>query len=653
MKGTAQQSRTTNKPSQGADRARPQPRARVGAGNRHRADALELPGILQAKLTIGKANDPFEQEADRVAEEVMRMPAEAHAANLNPSASGNQSVQRKCSCGKTSGQGCGCDKRKKRLSLKRYNASSQSPSEAPPSVDEVFRSSGQPLDSATRAFMEPRFGYDFADVRVHTNSAATRSVSDVNALAFTVGNHIAFGSDQYAPGTPRGNRLLAHELAHVVQQGGAVRRKTQSEGSQPLTLAGLQASNAIQRAGDPTAIPPGFRCPTDLTPGAPAGTDLLFPVGGSTITPAHTLLLTTFVAAWVAAGGTDAILVHGYASTLGDQAPNWELSCARAEAVQAELIRLGIPAIHIDIVAHGESTDFGASAAANQHAVVSTSAAGFFSSPFVFGILTPVDSFAGRSFSRFGVGEVINLDFFSIPPRPAADFGGLQWFRASGTGTLTAVTAAGTATYTAPAAADTVTLELRVASGATAGRVVVTRVISIVEPSAVRMVAVAGSAPGFSLTGTIPAGTWGAGFQANVFVDPKDVSFQGVVFGEGTVASVVTGSFQGSFVHPTNTFGPGHAGNAATGTPVSPPVDNIVSERRGPAATLPLLGPTCGASDFLWAIPWEFRVAGGPRTPFAGGFTANHHVTSTFFCEARIEKGGAGPFCRRINGTTC
>jgi len=183
------------------------------------------------------------------------MPTEAHAASLNPSA-GNQSVQRKCSCGKTSGQGCGCDKRKKRLSLKRYHASSQSPAEAAPIVDEVLRSSGQPLDSATRAFMEPRFGYDFGDVRVHTNSLAARSTSEVSALAFTVGNHIAFGSDQYAPGTSRGNRLLAHELAHVVQQGGAVRRTTQSEGSQPLTLAGSQASNVIQRAGDPT-LPDG------------------------------------------------------------------------------------------------------------------------------------------------------------------------------------------------------------------------------------------------------------------------------------------------------------------------------------------------------------------------------------------------------------
>ena len=138
-----------------------------------------------------------------------------------------------------------------------------------------------------------------------------------------------------------------------------------------------------------------------------------------------------------------------------------------------------------------------------------------------------------------------------------------------------------------------------------------------------------------------------------MFVDPRDVSFQGIVFGEGTVAGVVTpaGSFLSPVagrVHPVNTFGPGHPGNATTGTPVSPPQDQISGS--GVAPTFSLGISICGASDFLWAIPWEFSVAGGPRTPFA---TANHHMTSTFFCDATIEKGGAGPFCRSISGKIC
>ena len=630
------------------------PRDRAGAGNRHRANALPFSGVLQAKLSIGKANDPFEQEADRVASEVMRMPRDTTDTNVASMRHGaGPSIQRQCACKGS------CDKcKKKQLSLKRVSGSQNESAEVPSSVNAVLLTSGEPLDAATRSFMEPRFGYDFGQVRVHTDAAAAKSAREVSALAFTVGNHIAFAGGQYRPGSAGGSRLLAHELAHVVQQGGAEPQGEQ-HGQSPTVSEQRHAlhrkvSNVIQRAGDPLAIPPGFPCPTDLVPGAPAGTDLLFATGLSAITPAHTALLTPFVAAWVASGGTDDILVHGYASTPGDQDMNWTLSCSRAQAVQAELIRLGVPAVNIDIVAHGESTDFGASAAANQHAVVSTSAAGIFSNPFIFTTFTPRDDFAGRSHERVGVGEIVDLDFFSLPPRPAADFGGLTWVIGAGTGALSSVTNAGTATYTAPALADpAVRLELRVASGATAGRVMAARTIAVVEPSAVRMTRIGGGVPSFSPGGPIPAGSWGAGFTANVFVDPRDVSFQGVEFGEGTVPSVISGTFLAGFAgpHGVNTFGLAPGGNSVTGTLLAFP-DGIFSGSRGPARVF--LGiPLCGASDFLWAIPWEFRVPGGARTRFPGGFTANHHATSNLGCQARIEKGGAGPFCRRINGTVC
>ncbi|NJO66759.1 MAG: DUF4157 domain-containing protein [Leptolyngbyaceae cyanobacterium RM1_405_57] len=94
-------------------------------------------------------------------------------------------------------------------------------SEIPPTVHEVLRSPGQPLDPTARAFMEPRFGYDFSQVRVHSGAAAERSAKDVSARAYTVGNNIVFGAKQFAPGSTEGRRLLAHELTHVIQQGGA------------------------------------------------------------------------------------------------------------------------------------------------------------------------------------------------------------------------------------------------------------------------------------------------------------------------------------------------------------------------------------------------------------------------------------------------
>jgi len=502
------------------------------------------------------------------------------------------------------------------------------------------------------------------DVRVHIGKQADVLDRTLSARALTTDQNVFTRNEEYDPSSPDARERRAHELTHGVQQRVAIPGPIRSEGSRSSRVfrstsdqAGAEVSNVIQRAGDPAAIPPGFSCPTDLSPGRPAGTDVLFSAGRSSITPAHRAQLTTFQTAWLTAGGTDDILVHGYASTEGDQGPNWTLSCDRAEAVQAELVRLGIPAVRISVVAHGESTDFGASRAPNRHAVVSSRSAGILPLPLVAGVLTPRDNFAGRSATRFGVGEVIDLSFASFPPRPAADFGGLEWRLAAGGGALSAVTDVGTATYTAPAAAGAGQLELRVASGATAGRVISSHAITIVIPSAVNMVAAPGSAPSFAGWGAvapIPAGTWGAGFRANVFVDPKDVSFQGVVFGEATVPAVVTpaGSFLSVFgAHPANTFGPAHGGNATTGTAVSPPQDGAWFFR-SPARTIVGV-PICGVSDLLWAIPWEFSVAGGPRTRFAGGFTANQHTTSTVFCDATIEKAGAGPFCRSIDGSTC
>ena len=89
---------------------------------------------------------------------------------------------------------------------------------APALVREVVGSPGQPLDSETRSDMEPRFGYDFSGVRVHTDESAAESARAVSAKAYTAGSHVVFGAGQHAPGSSTGQRLMAHELTHVVQQ---------------------------------------------------------------------------------------------------------------------------------------------------------------------------------------------------------------------------------------------------------------------------------------------------------------------------------------------------------------------------------------------------------------------------------------------------
>ena len=90
----------------------------------------------------------------------------------------------------------------------------------PPIVHEVLRSRGQPLDSETRASMEPRFGYNFGNVRVHADAHAAESTRALNALAYTVGHDVVFGREQFSPSSTKGRQLLAHELVHVIQQSG-------------------------------------------------------------------------------------------------------------------------------------------------------------------------------------------------------------------------------------------------------------------------------------------------------------------------------------------------------------------------------------------------------------------------------------------------
>lgn len=115
-------------------------------------------------------------------------------------------------------------------------------------VHEVLRSPGRPLDSATRTFVESRFGHDFSRVRVHTGARAAESARTVNAQAYTVGRDIVFGAGEYAPVSGPANRLLAHELAHVVQQ--------ERAGSDARIED--QAEAAAARVAEGYSVPGGF-----------------------------------------------------------------------------------------------------------------------------------------------------------------------------------------------------------------------------------------------------------------------------------------------------------------------------------------------------------------------------------------------------------
>ncbi|HEY6392103.1 MAG TPA: DUF4157 domain-containing protein [Bryobacteraceae bacterium] len=102
--------------------------------------------------------------------------------------------------------------------IKRSPQGGNAPSAAPPIVHQVLRSSGEPLDQSVRAFMEPKFGQDFSNVRVHNDKPAWESARAVQARAYTVGSHVVMGRGEYRPGAMPGKLLLAHELSHVLQQ---------------------------------------------------------------------------------------------------------------------------------------------------------------------------------------------------------------------------------------------------------------------------------------------------------------------------------------------------------------------------------------------------------------------------------------------------
>jgi len=200
---------TSNQIERNTSTDAPRPALDHAASASHVWTSLALrPAPLQRKLAINPPDDAYEREADRVAEDVTNT-------------TGPQ-VQRACDCGGT------CDECSEGAKVQTMHAGSDHAHEAtaPPVVDEVLRSPGQPLEPSTRSFMEDRFAHDFSDVRVHSDAKAAESARSVNALAYTVGSDVVLGEGQHASNTDSGRKLLAHELTHVVQQSGGLGRKT-------------------------------------------------------------------------------------------------------------------------------------------------------------------------------------------------------------------------------------------------------------------------------------------------------------------------------------------------------------------------------------------------------------------------------------------
>ncbi|BDI34258.1 hypothetical protein CCAX7_63090 [Capsulimonas corticalis] len=196
----------------------------------------------QAKLTVNQPGDRYEQEADSMADRVTGM-LDASPLSAPPA------LQR-----------CPCEDEK----VKRKESVSSTPAgDVSAVVAAGTAGGGFGLDAGTRAAMEAGFGHDFGRVRVHTDAQASRSAEMVSARAYTLGSDVVFRSGEFAPGSPEGRRLLAHELTHVVQQGAASSLNTEAVGGVQRSVDLSRSDSQVQRDDEPSASPQG----TDPTAG--------------------------------------------------------------------------------------------------------------------------------------------------------------------------------------------------------------------------------------------------------------------------------------------------------------------------------------------------------------------------------------------------
>jgi uncharacterized protein DUF4157 len=191
---------------------------------------------LHTNLKISAPSDHFEREADRAADQVMHM-TESHS-----------------------------------YSGAREGAARQ----VTGAHSHVLSGLGQSLPDSERAFFEPRFGHDFGNVRIHTDANAAELAQSVNARAYTVGADVVFGAGEWSPGSTAGRRLLAHELAHVVQQAGgappAIRREPVNDLASDEGAVALEEPNKAPSCDDvcgnsaaKCVQEPGEHCSDDMS----------------------------------------------------------------------------------------------------------------------------------------------------------------------------------------------------------------------------------------------------------------------------------------------------------------------------------------------------------------------------------------------------
>ena len=681
------------------------------------SDAFFSPKSLgvQTKLTVGQPNDKYEQEADSVADKVVQRLAKSEtpiATTPRGTASGSM-IQTKCATceeeihrkeenqeelpelqkkdvssfndGEDIQRKCAACEAEEHVQKKSDGAESTASS----GIESRLGSSkggGAAMDNSTRSNMESAMGADFSNVRVHTDSNAVQLSQDLNAHAFAHGNDVYFNQGKYNPGSTDGDRLLAHELVHTVQQGrsGKVVQKSPMSDDLRNVWTTQGKGNFFERLRN-LVLPADIDTHTFVRETL-VGDDRwlaqnLLTYGRESLWPIH-LRIEREMKGWGDSGGKG-VVFEILRTANGSQASNIDLSAVLqrvfgtmpddiwlAQNLQSYGRESQWP-IHLKVQREMKGWgDTGGSAAvftilrtADGSEINNTQLTSALKGVFAVGspdlilslnlqtfgleanwpipTLIPIDNFAGRSTTDFGVGEIINLAFTSPIGKTAAQLGGLKWYvdsTTSGQDTLTTGGVDGLADFTAGGLNSTVVLVLKGVSGPNAGIVVRFFTINIVVPNDVHMVKVSG------VRHTI--NTWGIGFRGNMFFRPMNVSFQNTQFKEGDATATAS-----DYLSLWN--GLSHCGtNGCTWISVGGGNNAVGSRVLGTdTADFPDQTRPFAVGSFSWPIPWLFRVTG---TAGAGTqvIVATQASTADAVGTATISKADSGTFTKNATDPT-
>ena len=577
-------------------------------------------------------------------------------------------LQRQCDCGQhasASGQCSACREESEKTLRRSAISSNRSTTEVSPKrsinengvpaiVRDVLRSPGEALDANTRTFMEPRFGHDFSGVRIHTDSKAAASARAVRALAYTVGRDVVFDTGRYAPHTAAGKGLIAHELAHVVQQrnagDGQLAKLAIGDCNDSSEREADQQAHAVLSGGD--ARPMGLSssptmirracgvaglgpAPADcsLTAAPPSGSRFKFNVDCDDFAPGERARLQTFARGVRASTPTATINIIGLASFDGDAGLNHSLACHRAtkaaDIVRPEVASVGTVEAQVGDASTAGNAEFRAAdiqviapappqpapqPAPPQPAPPQPAPP----QPETITSETVETQPANRARTDIGVGELVTL---THAPGAAA------WsVSPAGAGTFSVANGV-TTIYTAPDTAQRVTI-----TGGTA-----TIVFDIKAPTTISM----DRQPGTGVQHT--TGRPDSGIQTRVFLGPDTVNFHNVIYHEMDVTGTGTGVFS---CNPTKS---GHCGAGGAGAACpDKTVSNTVVAGMGTQSTLgdcALSGDCCKAAVPFVAgseglsIPYEYKVGAGAFHPITN--VPQSHSLGADLTTLTSSKGGA------------